>query len=149
MFAQPEPEPEPVAPQSAPGLEPAAAAAQQSPVAAAQQSPVAAVAQQSQGMQWALKQMDKDDDGAISRSEAKGRMLANFDRVDQDSSGLIDKNELSQLFKRLREARGQGGAVGSNSVPDSVELRENVAYREGNEKWKLDLIKKLIGKKQR
>ena len=66
-------------------------------------------------------------------------MLANFDRVDQDSSGLIDKNELSQLFKRLREARGQGGAVGSNSVPasasvpDSVELRENVAYREGNE----------------
>ena len=105
-----------------------------------------AVAQQSQGMQWALKQMDEDGDGAISRSEAKGRMLANFDRVDQDSSGLIDKNELSQLFKRLREARGQGGAVGSNSVPasasvpDSVELRENVAYREGNEKWKLDLM---------
>ena len=105
-----------------------------------------AVAQQSQGMQWALKQMDEDDDGAISRSEAKGRMLANFDRVDQDSSGLIDKDELSQLFKRLREARGQGGAVGSNSVPPStsvpgnVELRENVAYREGNQKWKLDLM---------
>ncbi len=105
-----------------------------------------AVAQQSQGMQWALKQMDEDDDGAISRSEAKGRMLANFDRVDQDSSGLIEKDELSQLFKRLREARGQGGAVGSNSVPastsvpDSVEFRENVAYREGNEKWKLDLM---------
>ena len=113
-----------------------------------------AVAQQSQGMQWALKQMDEDDDGAISRSEAKGRMLANFDRVDQDSSGLIDKNELSQLFKRLREARGQGGAVGSNSapasasVPDSLELRENVAYREGNEKWKLDLIELLKEKKQ-
>jgi acetyl esterase/lipase len=105
-----------------------------------------AVAQQSQGMQWALKQMDEDDDGAISRSEAKGRMLANFDRVDQDSSGLIEKDELSQLFKRLREARGQGGAVGrksvpaSTSVPDSVEFRENVAYREGNEKWKLDLM---------
>lgn len=105
-----------------------------------------AVAQQSQGMQWALKQMDEDNDGAISRSEAKGRMLANFDRVDQDSSGLIEKDELSQLFKRLREARGQGGAVGSNSVPastsvpDSVEFRENVAYREGNEKWKLDLM---------
>ena len=105
-----------------------------------------AVAQQSQGMQWALKQMDEDDDGAISRSEAKGRMLANFDRVDQDSSGLIEKDELSQLFKRLREARGQGGAVGRNSVPastsvpDNVELRENVAYREGNEKWKLDLM---------
>ena len=105
-----------------------------------------AVAQQPKGMQWALKQMDQNDDGAISRSEAKGRMLANFDRVDQDSSGLIDKDELSQLFKRLREARGQGGAVGSNSVPPStsvpgnVELRENVAYREGNQKWKLDLM---------
>ena len=105
-----------------------------------------AVAQQPKGMQWALKQMDEDGDGAISRSEAKGRMLSNFDRVDQDSSGLIDKDELSQLFKRLREARGQGGAVGSNSVPPStlvpgnVELRENVAYREGNQKWKLDLM---------
>ena len=86
-----------------------------------------AVAQQSQGMQWALKQMDEDDDGAISRSEAKGRMLANFDRVDQDSSGLIDKDELSQLFKRLREERGQGKSVGSSSVPGNVELRENVA----------------------
>ena len=56
-----------------------------------------AVAQQSQGMQWALKQMDEDDDGAISRSEAKGRMLANFDRVDQDSSGngVIDLQQRS------------------------------------------------------
>jgi acetyl esterase/lipase len=90
--------------------------------------------------------MDQDDDGAISRSEAKGRMLANFDRVDQDSSGLIDKDELSQLFKRLREARGQGGVVGSAlvpgnaSVPGGVELRENIAYREGNGKWTLDLM---------
>ena len=97
-------------------------------------------AQQTRGMQWALKQMDEDDDGAISRSEAKGRMLANFDRVDQDSSGLIDKDELSQLFKRLRETRGQGALAGSSAVPDNVELRENVAYREGNEKWKLDLM---------
>ncbi|MBT3211975.1 MAG: alpha/beta hydrolase [Planctomycetaceae bacterium] len=99
-----------------------------------------AVAQQPKGMQWVLRQMDQDDDGAISRSEAKGRMLANFDRVDQDSSGLIDKGELSQLFKRLREARGQGASEGSSSVPDDVELRENVAYRDGNEKWKLDLV---------
>ena len=29
---------------------------------------------------------------------------------------------------------------GSSSVPDNVELRENVAYREGNEKWKIDLM---------
>ncbi|MDO7714463.1 MAG: hypothetical protein MUP93_06270, partial [Pirellulales bacterium] len=99
-----------------------------------------AVAQQPKGMQWVLQQMDQDEDGAISRSEAKERMLANFDRVDQDSSGLIDKDELSQLFKRLREARGQGVAAGSTSLPDNVELRENVAYREGNEKWTLDLM---------
>ena len=98
-----------------------------------------AAAQQPQGMQWVLKQMDEDDDGAISRSEAKGRMRANFDRVDQDSSGLIDKDELSQLFKRLREAREQT-LSGSSAVPDNVELRENVAYREGNGKWKIDLM---------
>ena len=31
-------------------------------------------------------------------------------------------------------------AAGSTSLPDNVELRENVAYREGNEKWTLDLM---------
>ena len=65
-----------------------------------------AVAQQSQGMQWALKQMDEDDDGAISRSEAKGRMLANFDRVDQDSSGLIEKTSSRSCS---RDCAKQGG----------------------------------------
>ena len=104
-----------------------------------------AVAQQSKGVQWAVKQMDQDGDGAISRSEAKGRMLANFDQVDQDSSGLIDQDELLQLFKRLREAReptlsGSSAVQASTAVPDSVELQENVAYREGNEKWTLDLM---------
>ena len=44
-------------------------------------------AQQSKGMQWALKQMDEDDDGAISRSEAKGkiwRILTGLTRTQVD-----------------------------------------------------------------
>ena len=35
--------------------------------------PRLAIAQQPKGMQWALDQMDDDNDGAISRSEAKWR----------------------------------------------------------------------------
>ena len=95
--------------------------------------------------------MDEDDDGAISRSEAKGRM-ANFDRVDQDSSGLIDKNELSQLFKRLRAARGRE-AVGSNSVPASASVPDSIGTtrecRLSRRQWKLDLMLPRIMKMKR
>ena len=107
-----------------------------------------AIAQQPKGMQWALNQMDDDNDGAISRSEAKWRMQANFDRIDQDGNGRLDGEELSQLFERLRTSNGQGALGTKPSVPENVELRENISYREGSEKWKLDLMLPKNGKEK-
>ena len=99
-----------------------------------------AIAQQPKGMQWVLKQMDQDSDGAISRSEAEGRIQANFERIDQDANQMLDADELIQLFERLRKSVGQRASAAKLSVPENVELRENISYREGNEKWKLDLV---------
>ena len=98
------------------------------------------VAQQPKGVEWVLNQMDQDNDGAISRSEAKERIRANFERIDQDSNESLDADELSQLFDRLRKSVDQRASVKKNSIPEGVELRENLSYREGNGKWKLDLV---------
>jgi len=54
--------------------------------------------------------MDKDGDEKISRNEAQGQMKSNFDRVDADDDGFIDRKELDQLAaRRQRGARERGG----------------------------------------
>ena len=98
-----------------------------------------AAAQQVRGAQWVLQQMDDDNDGAISRSEAKVRIQTNFDRIDQDSNDVLSEGELTQLFKRLRQAQERKPTGRQAVVPEGVELREDISYREGNKKWSLDL----------
>lgn len=46
--------------------------------------------------------MDKDGDKKLSRDEAQGRMKENFDRIDSNSDGFIDRKELDELVARLR-----------------------------------------------
>jgi acetyl esterase/lipase len=54
--------------------------------------------------------MDKDADEKISREEAQGPIKNNFDRIDSNSDGLIDLNELEQVVERLqRGGRERGG----------------------------------------
>ena len=106
-----------------------------------------AAAQQVRGAQWVLQQMDDDNDGAISRSEAKARIQTNFDRIDQDSNDVLSEGELTQLFKRLRQAQERKPTGRQAVVPEGVELREDISYREGNKKWSLDLAMPRDAKK--
>ena len=54
--------------------------------------------------------MDKDGDNKISKDEAQGPIKNNFDRIDSNSDGLIDRNELEQVAARLqRSERRRGG----------------------------------------
>ena len=55
------------------------------------------------GNQWS--RMDQNGDGKISRDEAQGLMKANFDRVDLDNDGFVDKEELDKLAARLGRGR--------------------------------------------
>jgi Ca2+-binding EF-hand superfamily protein len=41
-----------------------------------------------------IKQLDADKDGKISRSEAKGQLKKDFDRIDTNRDGFIDRDEL-------------------------------------------------------
>jgi len=46
--------------------------------------------------------MDKNGDKKISRDEAQGPIKSNFDRIDSNSDGLIDRKEFEQVATRLR-----------------------------------------------
>ena len=43
-----------------------------------------------------LKNMDINNDGKISRAEAKGKLKQNFDRRDLNKDGYITENEMKR-----------------------------------------------------
>src|SRR5262249_17990389 len=48
-----------------------------------------------------LKAMDADGDGKISRQEAKGKLAEDFDKVDTNKDGYLDRKELRALAERI------------------------------------------------
>jgi hypothetical protein len=45
-----------------------------------------------------IKELDADKDGKISRTEAKGQLRKDFDHIDVNVDGLIDRQELIQAI---------------------------------------------------
>src|SRR5947209_1995110 len=61
-----------------------------------------------------LAQLDTDKDGKISKAEAKGPLAANFDRVDRNMDGFLDRAELRVVAARvLEQQKGKGGLKGA------------------------------------
>jgi len=101
--------------------------------------------------QW-LRQMDQDNDKRIALKESRGLMQKNFSRVDGNSDGFLEVKELAVLSQRLKRNRGNRKPVGNESkvVPDEqvkkmagdqLVCELNVPYREGHERWRLDLFR--------
>jgi Ca2+-binding EF-hand superfamily protein len=55
-----------------------------------------------------LKQMDTDKDGKISREEAKGKIAENFDKIDMNKDGYLDRKELRALAERTLAQKTPG-----------------------------------------
>ena len=51
--------------------------------------------------------MDKDADGKISRDEAQGRMKDQFDKIDSNKNGFIDREELREMLAGLRGGQSE------------------------------------------
>ncbi len=58
--------------------------------------------------------MDGNGDDKISREEAQGQLKRNFDQIDSDSNGLLDRKELDEIA-----ARRQGGGRRRGGHPDT------------------------------
>ncbi len=87
--------------------------------------------------QW-LK-ADKNGDGALTTDETSGLMKRFFERNDTDGDGKLSKAELKALDQRL-PMKGKGKTTSSSAeLPEGVTVRKNQVYREGHNRWKLDV----------
>ncbi|MFQ3238976.1 MAG: Ca2+-binding EF-hand superfamily protein [Olleya marilimosa] len=50
-----------------------------------------------------LKEMDKDEDGKLSKTEIKGPLKDNFDKIDADEDGFITEAEFKKSSKTKKK----------------------------------------------
>ncbi len=105
-----------------------------------------------------LSQQDKDKDGRISLDESTGLMKSKFQRNDTNKDGFLDREELTDLANRLARNTNQNNSRPTTPIPtdeqllrqmpDGVTVEFDVAYRDGNDAWKLDLAKPTENSKE-
>lgn len=52
-----------------------------------------------------LEEMDKDEDGQLSKAEIKGPLKNDFDKIDTDEDGFISEDEFKKAPKPERKSR--------------------------------------------
>ena len=85
---------------------------------------------------------DKNNDGVLTVDETSGLMKKFFDRNDADKDGKLTKAELEALDKRLPQKKAQAGRQRTRPapvLPSGVTVKKNQVYREGHDRWKLDV----------
>ena len=94
--------------------------------------------------------LDKNEDGKLAQDEVEGLMKQYFGRNDTDRDGFLVRSELEDLARRLRSNRNRRANTNRQRppmstedllarVPEGVTILPDIAYRTGNEAWKLDL----------
>ena len=85
----------------------------------------------------ALSRFDRDDDGLISREEARGPMLERFDYVDRDGDGNISPEEMEFMMQRFRDrgtapSGSRGRDVGQRNGPSGSDAGAALPALEGD-----------------
>jgi acetyl esterase/lipase len=90
---------------------------------------------------------DKNRDGKITRDEATEQLNRFFDRLDTNGDDAIDRDELKSMGEQLarqrrnsnRPAPQRNKTRSSAQIPEGVKLITDIRYRDGNDKWMVDL----------
>lgn len=95
-----------------------------------------------------LRRHDANHDGKVTAEEFQGPKQL-FARADRNGDGTVTREEFEAAMQQTDGTRGRRpstrrspGEAGSRSpmqIPEGVELLADLAYRDGNEKWRLDL----------
>jgi len=64
-----------------------------------------------------LQQQDANMDGKISKAEAKGRLAENFDKLDTNRDGFLDRDELRRAVTRMLAVQKEKGTPGDKAGP--------------------------------
>jgi len=78
------------------------------------------------GKPTTFAEMDTNGDMVISKDEAQGRLLANFDKLDLDGNGTLSKNEMPRGKQGKSNKQGKGSKQGrDNKGPNFADLDKN------------------------
>jgi Ca2+-binding EF-hand superfamily protein len=82
-----------------------------------------------------LDEWDTNKDGRISKAEAPNRMQQQFESIDTNHDGFLDKDELLQYFSNMSDGqRGGGGQRPSAAAPQTQPSREALqTFKEQNQ----------------
>jgi Ca2+-binding EF-hand superfamily protein len=65
-----------------------------------------------------IKRVDRDGDGAVSRSEAPERMKQNFDRIDADGDGKVTASEFARAISALGRQNPPANTPETSPAPE-------------------------------
>jgi Ca2+-binding EF-hand superfamily protein len=69
-----------------------------------------------------LAQFDTDKDGKISKAEAKGPLAVNFDQIDRNMDGFLDRAELRAVAARVLAQQGKGFTGGFKGAGSGLDF---------------------------
>lgn len=109
-------------------------------------------------IQRVLRVNDKNGDRKVTKDEATNQLKKNFDRVDTNGDGEVSIVEVAALAKRMGDLQRNQSTGKSDraqteerqagrrqtGVPENVIFESDIAYRDGNPMWKLDLARPKV-----
>ncbi|MDF1824767.1 MAG: alpha/beta hydrolase fold domain-containing protein [Verrucomicrobiales bacterium] len=96
-----------------------------------------AMAQRTAFDQW--REVDQNGDGVLTLDEVPDSLKSFFDRVDTNLDGKLNESELKAANRRLMQRSSPQRSSGLPPLPEGVSVRRDQVYREGHERWKLDV----------
>ncbi|MDF1660074.1 MAG: hypothetical protein P1U58_20845, partial [Verrucomicrobiales bacterium] len=85
------------------------------------------------------RKADLNGDGVLTLEEVPAPLQVFFDRIDSNADGKLGEQELIAANKRLQQRSEGSRNKRPVQLPEGVSMRRDEVYREGHDRWKLDV----------